>query len=60
MIVSIYHMLVHREPYRDLGYDYFDKRKKDTKVNRLTRQLEKLGYAVSLEPLVSTAQPAAA
>jgi transposase len=30
---SIWYMLTYREPYNDLGGDYFDQRKKDSKVN---------------------------
>lgn len=50
LLESFWYMLSRREPYRDLGGDYFDKRRKDVKVNILTKQLEKLGYAVQLEP----------
>lgn len=46
---SIWYMLTNREPYKDLGGDYFDERKKDAKVNYYVRQLEKLtGGAVSI------------
>jgi transposase len=46
---SIWYMLTYREPYKDLGGDYFDQRKKDAKVNYYVRQLEKLtGGAVSI------------
>lgn len=51
LLESFYYMLSRREPYKDLGGDYFDKRRKDVKVNVLTKQLEKLGYAVQLEPI---------
>jgi transposase len=50
MIVSIWHILTYREPYQDLGGDYFDQRKKEVKVNYLIRRLERLtGGAVSIE-----------
>jgi transposase len=50
MLVSAWHILTYRQPYRDLGGDYFDQRKKETKVNYLTRQLERLtGGAVRIE-----------
>ena len=51
LLVSIYHMLSKREPYRDLGADYLDKRRKDSTVNYLMRRIKKLGYSVHLEPL---------
>jgi transposase len=50
MLVSAWHILTYRQPYRDLGGDYFDQRKKETKISHLTRQLEKLtGGAVRIE-----------
>jgi transposase len=50
MLVSAWHMLTYQEPYRELGGGYHDERKKDTKVNYLIRQLEKLtGGSVSVE-----------
>jgi transposase len=52
IIISAYHMLSRHEVYRDLGDNYFDERKKLAVVNRLSRRLSKLGYAVRLEPLV--------
>jgi transposase len=49
ILISIWHILTYREPYEDLGGDYFDQRKKDSKVNYYVRQLEKLtGGAVSI------------
>ena len=49
ILVIIYHMLSRREPYRELGGNYFDERKRDSIVNRLTRRLEKSGFRVALE-----------
>jgi transposase len=50
MLVSIWHMLSRQEPYRELGSDYLDARKKEATVNYLTRRLEKLtGGAVRVE-----------
>jgi transposase len=56
MLVSVWHMLSRRQPYQELGGDYFDQRKKEVKVGYLIRRLEKLtGASVTLE-----IQPAAA
>lgn len=56
MLVSAWHMLTLRQPYIELGGDYFDQRKRDTKVNYLIRQLEKLtGGSVSIEILAAGA-----
>jgi len=50
MLVSAYHMLTHRQPYHELGGDYFDQRKKEAKVSYLIRRLEKLtGGSVNIE-----------
>jgi transposase len=50
MLVSIWHMLTRRQPYQELGGDYFDQRKKEIKVNYLIRRLEKLtGASVTFE-----------
>jgi transposase len=56
MLVSVWHMLTRRQPYQELGGDYFDQRKKEVKVSYLIHRLEKLtGASVTLE-----IQPAAA
>ena len=56
MLISAWHMLTYQQPYQELGGDYFDQRKKETKVSYLVRRLEKLtGGCVSIE-----LQPAAA
>jgi transposase len=50
MLVSVWHMLTKRQPYQELGGDFFDQRRKEAKVNYLTRQLEKLtGGLVHIE-----------
>ena len=51
ILVSIYYMLSRQQPYQDLGGDYFDKRRKESRVDYLTRQLRRLGYQVQLDPL---------
>jgi transposase len=56
MIISVWHILTYRQPYQELGGDYFDERKKESKINYLIRRLEKLtGGAVRIQ-----IQPAAA
>lgn len=51
LLSSFWYMLSRGEVYEELGGNYFDQRRKDVKVNVLTKQLEKLGYAVQLEPI---------
>ena len=56
MLVSIWHMLSYRQPYQELGDDFLDQRRKEAKLNYLTRQLEKLtGGSVQIEFLPSAA-----
>jgi transposase len=56
MLISAWHILTYRQPYQELGGDYFDQRRKDAKVSYLTRQLEKLtGGAVRIELQAVTA-----
>ena len=56
MLVSAWHILTHRQPYEELGGDYFDQRRKEAKVSYLTRQLEKLtGGTVRVELQTATA-----
>lgn len=56
MLVSAWHILTYRQPYKELGDDYFDQRKKETKVNYLIRRFEKLtGGSVIVEMQPSAA-----
>jgi transposase len=54
MLVSAWHMLTYQQPYQDLGGNYFDERKKESKVNYLVRRLEKLtsgSVSIELQPV---------
>ena len=55
LLVSIYHMLTRQEAYKDLGNEYFQERRKESKVDYLTKQLLKLGYKVQLTPQLDPA-----
>lgn len=50
ILVSAYHMLIRKVPYHDLSGDYFEKRNSAAVANRAIKQLEQLGYRVSIEP----------
>jgi transposase len=50
ILVIVYHILTRREPYRELGVMYFDHRERQHVEHRLVRRLERLGYAVILQP----------
>lgn len=49
ILVIIYNLLKKKQPYLDLGANYFELLKKNTIVNRTVKRLEALGYKVSLE-----------
>lgn len=53
LLVSFYHMLANRQPYQDLGADYFDQRSKGVRIDWLLNQLNKLGFSASLEPVAT-------
>jgi transposase len=55
ILVIAYHLIERKEPYRDLGADYFDKRRPEATAKRLVRRLEQLGYQVSLEQSLAPA-----
>ena len=50
VLVIIYHILSRRQPYHELGVAYFDQLDRQRVEQRLVRRLERLGYAVSLQP----------
>ncbi len=49
ILVIAYHLIQRKEPYRELGGNYFDNRRPEATANRLVIRLEQLGYAVSLQ-----------
>jgi len=49
ILVIAYHMLKKSEIYKDLGADYFAKRNEDQIVRRALKQLEQLGFKVTIE-----------
>ena len=50
MLVIAYHVLAEQTTYRELGYDYFDRRYAERARRRAVRTLEEQGYRVVLEP----------
>jgi transposase len=56
VLVALYHMLTRREPYHELGAQYFDEHQRDHVQRRLVRRLERLGFAVTLEALPATSR----
>ena len=54
VLVAISYMLTKKEPYHELGAQYFDEHQRDHVQRRLVHRLERLGFAVTLEPLPVT------
>jgi len=50
LLVISYHMLTTGEPYREKRADYFSELDRQQAERRLTKQLERLGYQVTLTP----------
>ena len=50
ILVIAYRMLERGQDYQELGGDYFDKRRPDDTVRRLTQRLQQLGYQVTQNP----------
>ncbi len=50
ILVIVFHIIERKEPYRELGGDYFDKQDPETTAKRLAKRIAKLGYQVTLQP----------
>jgi transposase len=50
MLVCAYHIIRRREPYRELGPDYYDRRQPAATARKLTRRLRNLGFDVAISP----------
>ena len=48
ILVIAYHLIQRQEAYRELGGDYFDKRRPEVTIKRLVQRLEQFGYQVAL------------
>jgi hypothetical protein len=53
LLKVIYHILKTGEPYRELGADYYQPTDPRRTARRLTKRLERLGYTVTLTPVVA-------
>ncbi len=49
ILVIAYHLIKRREPYQELGSDYFDKRNPEVTAKRLVKRLEQLGFQISVQ-----------
>jgi len=59
ILVISYHIIQRKEPYRDLGGDYFDKQRPEATAKRLLKRLQHLGYDVSHIEQLATSPVAA-
>ena len=50
VVVIVYHLLATKQPYQDLGADYFDQRDKERLERHHVTRLRALGYEVELKP----------
>ncbi len=48
ILVIAYHLIQRKEPYRELGGDYFYRLRPEATAKRLVKRLQQLGYQVSL------------
>jgi len=55
ILVMSYYMIQRKEPYQELGGNYFDQRTPEVTANRLVKRLERLGFQVSLQESSITA-----
>jgi transposase len=49
ILIMCYHILKYRLPYKELGEDYLDKRRKDRITRSYIKRLNHLGYEVILQ-----------
>ena len=52
ILKMIYHMLVKKQPYREMGSDYFDNQQKEYLVRNSIKRLQSLGFEVTVNPVV--------
>ncbi len=50
ILIIAYRLIERDQDYQENGGDYFDKRRPDATVRRLTQRLEQLGYQVTPKP----------
>ena len=51
ILVAYFYIIQNEVPYRELGPDWFARRRPEAQARKLIRQLNVLGYAVSLTPI---------
>lgn len=51
ILVIAYHMLKKKEPYQDLGRDYYQQKRKEVRVKHHLIELQKLGVTVTVDTI---------
>ncbi len=59
LLIIAYHVIARREPYRELGADYLERRRSPATVDRLVRRLRQLGVEVTVTSAVGSNLPRA-
>jgi transposase len=49
LLIIVYHMLRDKQPYRDLGADYFDRLNPERTKRKLIRRIERLGFDIVVQ-----------
>jgi len=55
IVKAMYHILLKHEPYREPDVTHLDRYLKERKMERMRKEYAKLGYNVTLEPIVAVA-----
>lgn len=51
ILTIVYHIIVRRQPYIELGPNYYEERKKEIVIKQSIKKLESLGYKVNVESI---------
>lgn len=60
LLLVAYHVIARREPYRELGADYLERRPPAAVVDRLVQRLRQLGVEVTVTAGAPSGAPSAA
>jgi hypothetical protein len=50
-LISFYHILKHKVPFKELVADYFTKAKQDKLLLHYKKKLQQMGFEVALQPI---------
>jgi hypothetical protein len=51
ILCAVYHILQNQEPYKELGYEYLDKRRKTNQIQSYLSKLKNLGVELEIKGL---------